>query len=43
MSTIAGKNLAAEAGAELSLATAPGRGTRWRLRLLDRSTPRERP
>lgn len=36
-------DLAAEAGAELSLATAPGRGTRWRLRLFDRSTPRERP
>lgn len=36
-------DLAAEAGAELSLATAPGRGTRWRLRLTDRTTPRERP
>lgn len=36
-------DLAAEAGAELSLATAPGLGTRWRLRLSDRTAPREQP
>ncbi|WP_298871816.1 ATP-binding protein [uncultured Microbacterium sp.] len=34
-------DLATDAGAELALATAPGRGTRWRLRLSDtlRETP----
>lgn len=36
-------DLAAEAGAELSLATAHGLGTRWRLRLSDRTAPREQP
>lgn len=34
-------DLATDAGAELALATTPGRGTRWRLRLSD--TPRETP
>lgn len=35
------RDLAAEAGAELALSTAPGRGTRWRLRLPAHDPSRE--